>query len=329
MIDATLAFQLDLMRLDAHTRAVVIGILERLRKDLVSALAENPLSEFGAARATRLIRESDATIARYYAQAQGELFATADELAPVAAQATVSALQSVVPVSVSISLPTEGLLAAVAGDALVMGSAMDAWWEKQSADVSFRFAAAVRQGIVSAETNQQIIRRVLAELDITRANAAALVQTSVAQVANDARLATFAANADVVPRLKWLTALDGHVCTLCAARADLEWETDTHAPIGHSLPFASPPIHFNDRCVLVGQTRFSKLGGGQRASMDGPVDRKTTFADFLERKGPAFQDEVLGPGRADLWRSGKITLQDLVSGNGRPLTIAQLKARHN
>ena len=80
--------------------------------------------------------------------------------------------------------------------------------------------------------------------------------------------------------------------------------------------------------MLVPQTRFSAMGTGQRASMDGPVDRKTTFADFLERKGKAFQDDVLGPGRADLWRDGKITLQDLISGTGRPLTLAQLRSRY-
>ena len=327
-MDQTLAFSLDVMRLDAHVRASVIKILNKLQRELVVSLAEQPLSEFSAARANRLIRQSNETIARYYAQAQGELFASADGLAPIAAEAGRANVQSLVPVSVSVILPTEAVLSAIAGDALIMGTTMQGWWAKQEADVAFRFAAAVRQGMVAAETNQQIIRRVRAELAITRANAAALVQTSVAQVANDARQAVFAANADVVPRVKWAAVLDGHTCPLCMARDGLQWKTDTLAPVDHSMPFAQPPIHFNDRCVLVPQTRFSDMGTGQRASMDGPVDRKTTFADFLERKGKAFQDDVLGPGRADLWRDGKITLKDLVSGNGRPLTLAQLRARH-
>ena len=326
MIDPLLTFQLDLMRLDAGTRREVLKILNGLRKDLIAALAENPMSEFSAARANRLIRESDAVIARYYAQAQQELFATADELAPIVAETTRAAMQ--VAVSTSVVLPAASVLASVAGDALIMGATMESWWAKQEADVAFRFAAAIRQGIAAAQTNQQIIRRVRAELDVTRANAASLVQTSVAQVANDARMAVFQANADVVSSLKWITALDGHVCALCMARADKEWRTDTLAPIGHGIPFASPPIHFNDRCLLVPQTRFSAMGTGQRASIDGPVDRKTTFADFLERKGKAFQDDVLGPGRADLWRDGKITLQDLISGTGRPLTLGQLRARY-
>lgn len=328
-MDQTLAFSLDVMRLDAHVRAGVIKILEKLQRELVATLAERPISEFSAARANRLIRQSNATIARYYDQAQGELFATSDDLAPIAAEAGRNALQSSVPVSITVALPAESTLSAIAGDALIMGTTMKGWWAKQEADVAFRFSAAVRQGMVAAQTNQQIIARVRTELEITRANAASLVQTSVAQVANDARQAVFVANADVVPRVKWLTALDGHVCPLCMARADKQWATETGKPIGHSIPFAQPPIHFNDRCVLVGQTRFSDRGEGQRASVDGPVDRKTTFADFLDRKGKEFQDDVLGPGRAELWRDGKITLQDLVSGNGRPLTLAQLRARHS
>jgi hypothetical protein len=47
----------------------------------------------------------------------------------------------------------------------------------------------------------------------------------------------------------------------------------------------------------------------------------------LKRKGVEYQNEVLGVGRADLWRAGKITLRDLVSGSGNPLTLDQLRAK--
>ncbi len=63
-----------------------------------------------------------------------------------------------------------------------------------------------------------------------------------------------------------------------------------------------------------------------RASDEGQISAKTTFNNFLVRKGKAYQDEMLGKGRADMWRAGKITLKDLVDGNGRPLTLAELKA---
>jgi hypothetical protein len=50
-----------------------------------------------------------------------------------------------------------------------------------------------------------------------------------------------------------------------------------------------------------------------------------TFEQFLNRQPPAFADKVLGKGRAALWRAGKITLRDLVSGTGRPLTLEELR----
>jgi hypothetical protein len=67
---------------------------------------------------------------------------------------------------------------------------------------------------------------------------------------------------------------------------------------------------------------------GQRAAQGGPVAARTSFAQFLERKGKAFQDETLGPGRAQLWRDGKLTLTQLLDLQGNPLSLKQLKARY-
>jgi hypothetical protein len=37
---------------------------------------------------------------------------------------------------------------------------------------------------------------------------------------------------------------------------------------------------------------------------------------------------VLGKGRAELYRAGTITLQDLTNGAGRPLTLAELTTKY-
>jgi len=319
-LDATIEFQLDLFRLDADTRRRVLPILDRLERELV---ALTPGTDLAKRRRDALLKEAREAIAKYYAEAQAELFATTVDLAPIAARA------AGVAISVEAQLPPAGTLAKIAGDAVIQGATMAQWWSKQEGDTAFRYAAAVRQGLAAGETNAQIIQRVRGTagfpgvVEISRKNAAALVQTSVQQVANDARMATFRANEDLIDAYVWITTLDGHVCEQCAARADLSWKADG-TPVGHSIPFAEPPIHFNDRCVLVPDT--GRGVGGERASTDGPTTG--TFADFLERKGVAFQNDVLGPGRAELWRDGKITLQDLVNGRGNPLTLDELRERH-
>ena len=119
-----------------------------------------------------------------------------------------------------------------------------------------------------------------------------------------------------------------HNCVVCGARDGLEWDTLTHEPIGHNLPYIIAPLHFGCRCKMVGVTKIDKFVQGQRASMFGPVDRKVKFGDFLSRQTQAFQEDVLGKGRAELFRSGKLTLNDLVSGSGSPLSLKQLEKKY-
>jgi hypothetical protein len=38
---------------------------------------------------------------------------------------------------------------------------------------------------------------------------------------------------------------------------------------------------------------------------------------------------MLGKGRAELWRDGKITLQQLLDQRGNPLTLQQLRQRYD
>jgi hypothetical protein len=66
---------------------------------------------------------------------------------------------------------------------------------------------------------------------------------------------------------------------------------------------------------------------GTRASDEGQIRADITFAEFLKGKPAAYVDDLLGPGRADLWRKGKITLQQLVDGSGRELTLKELRGR--
>ena len=337
MIDKLLSFTLDLNRFEANTRIEVLKILNKAQKELLAKIALKDLTNFNKARTARLLKESRDIISSYYERAQMDMIGAMEELPEVVARNTMRALESKLPPSIEASFPPENVLKTLTNDTLVMGSVAKDWWAKQAADTTFRYNGAVRQGLALGETNLQIAKRVRQVMDVSRRNAASLVQTSTASVANNARQATFEENEDVLRGYRWVTALDSRVCELCIARSDKEWTTKGE-PIGHGIPFQVPGLHFNDRCILTAVTKsFEELGvkgikaprPGQRASEDGPVSSKTTFDDFLKRKGEAWQDEVLGKGRAELWRKGVINLEDLISGDGRPLTLQQLKARHS
>jgi hypothetical protein len=121
-----------------------------------------------------------------------------------------------------------------------------------------------------------------------------------------------------------------HNSLICIAYSNAEWDLEGNPINGTTLPFnGGPPRHFNCRSLLVGISKNATLRNrqGNRASDEGPIDRKISFDDFLKRKSNAYVDEMLGKGRADLWRSGSITLKDLVNGQGRPLTLKELQAK--
>ena len=256
------------------------------------------------------------------------------------AQATA---QSFLAIGLDAALPTEAVLKAMVNGSLIEGAPSAAWWSKQSDDLAFKFAAQVRQGVAGNETVQQIVRRIIGSprlgtpgiMETSRRGATALVHTSIQQVANDARLATFKANDDVVKGVMQLSTLDSHTTKICIAYSGASWDLDGNPINGTTLPFnGGTPRHWNCRSVLTAITKtYKELGidipeapKGTRASDLGQIPADTSFESFLGRHDKAYVDNLLGPGRAQLWRDGKITLQQLVGGDGRELTLKQLSA---
>lgn len=318
--DAAIELQLDVFRASSGIERDVLRVLLKMEKELVAKAATANFTDWGRRRVNQQIAEVREVIKSYYDQAAGIALEGTTAIAGVSAKATALA------VSTEALLPSAAVLEVIAGQSVIQGAAQGQWWAKQSADTAFRFGQAVRQGVVSGETNQQIIARVRAFLDTSRANAAGLVQTSVATIANDARNAVFERNSDIIKRYRALATLDTHTCLTCAPLDGLEWEKDG-SPIGHKFPKPSYPLHFNCRCLML-PVVLDGPPGGERASSDGPVSAKLTFRGWLDRQSAEKQADILGKGRAELYRKGKLTLSDMVRGNGSPLTVAQLKAKY-
>jgi SPP1 gp7 family putative phage head morphogenesis protein len=335
--DAILRHALQLQRLAAGQSADVDAILAQLERELKALLQSNVLSEAGKREIAQLISQADEIIHPAYARVAASLDTHA--LALIVADKTVQALEDVFPVNVL--APTAERLASLTKDVLIDGAPSSAWWAKQGEDTAFKFAAQVRQGVINGETNERIVGRIAGGRDgpgvlgIARRNARTLVHSSVMAAANDARLATYRKNAKLIAGIRWLSTLDSHTCVQCAALDGQAWDLDGGKLSGTSVDFMSPPAHWSCRCVLspIPKT-FADLGlnipepadQGERASSQGPVSATTTFADFLSRQSGSFVEKVLGVRRAELFRAGKLTLTDLISGTGRELTLEELKA---
>jgi SPP1 gp7 family putative phage head morphogenesis protein len=334
--DAILRHALDLQRLSAHNEAEAVAILQQMEDELRQLLNSANISTVAKSQITALINDADDIIKRGYSSTGNVV--DMQGIAKVVADNTVSAMADM------IKSPTAETLASLARNILIDGSPASAWWAKQADDTAFKFAAAVRQGVVNGETLDQITSRITGKrgfMEVARANARTLVHYSVMTAANESRLAVFRKNARMFSGVRWLSTLDSHTCTTCAALDGQRWDLDGKPIDGNTITFMAPPAHFSCRCVLSGIPKRSAMAevfpnfdyaaavdaNRMRASSEGPIKANTSFDAFLSRQSPEFIANTLGNTRAKMFKDGKLTLRDLVSGKGRPLTLKELAAK--
>lgn len=330
--DSILRHSLQILRLSANEQAEVERILADLEAELKQLLQSSNLTAIGKRELQGVINDAEKLIDPAYRAAA----TTTDfrELVVIVAEHAAELVGG--------PMPSDATIESLAKDVIVDGSPANDWWARQGEDLAFRFAAQVRQGVINGETNERIVSRIVGRrgepgiMDLTRRNARSLVATSVMTAANEARLATFRKSSRFIAGVRWLATLDGHTCARCIAMDGQAWDLDGNKLPGTKVDFMAPPIHFMDRCVLSPIPKASAAFAGidaalartaTRASANGPIKASTTFDEFLSRQSDAFVENTLGKERAALFRAGKITVRDLVSGTGRELTLQELRAR--
>lgn len=248
LTDEIIKHALDIERLAAGEKGRLKPLMDELANDLRGLLESGNLDAAGKREIAALIKQADEIIAGAYANAS--TLVEAAELAKVVAEKTRTILISALPAA-AVRMPTAHVLTSLASDVLIQGSPAKAWWAKQSEDTAFRFSAQVRQGVANGETTAKIVQRIVGKrgepgvIDISRRNAATLVQSSVQTVANDARLASFRANSDIIKGVRQVSTLDSHTSPICMAYSGAEWDLDGN-PVNGAPPFnGGPPRHFN------------------------------------------------------------------------------------
>ena len=204
----------------------------------------------------------------------------------------------------------------------------------------------IRQGLVFNETPTQIGRRIFGTAalggvdgtrEITRRGAQTLAQTAMSAVSNASRQAFYKKNR-AIRREIYVATLDSRTTPICQS-LDGDVFPKGEGPI--------PPLHLNCRSIRAPVIDGRKLGKRpavaatrkQLAGLRGPararavdklvgaVPAETTYTQFLRRQTAGFQDEVLGPARGRLFRSGGLDLKQFVDNSGDRLTLRDLYDR--
>jgi hypothetical protein len=201
------------------------------------------------------------------------------------------------------------------------GVPVSAWWDAQQKDTVAKLVATVRVGITAGRVAQEIANMMVAAngpMAGAMRNAETLTHTAVQRVAMDTRNAVLTANKSVVEGLQVVAVLDSRTCAQCLAYDGATYDRSGE-PVGDTtLPFnGGPAFHFHCRCGTV------------PIFLDQPPPEKLTAEAWLDSRTEAQQDDMLGEGRAALYRKGSLTLRDLVSGTGTQLSLAQLREKYN
>jgi DNA-binding Lrp family transcriptional regulator len=75
------------------------------------------------------------------------------------------------------------------------------------------------------------------------------------------------------------------------------------------------------------KTKFDKFARKRRRDLVGQVPAQTNYNDWLKKQSKEFQDQVLGPTRADMFRKGEVTLDKFVARDGDVLTLDELRKK--
>lgn len=231
-------------------------------------------------------------------------------------------------VSLDFVTPAPVQLRALVSERPVAGEFLREWWKDESARTMKRALAQVRIGIVEGESIDNIVRRVKGTRaadyadgvwNTTRREVESFTRTAVGHYTAQARDLTYEANGDLIKGIQWVATLDLRTCPICASLDGTLTEEER------------PPAHPNCRCTTAPVLKSMEeigvkardLPEAERRTMDGKVPASTTLPEWLEGRSRAEQDEVLGPTRAGLWRSGELSLDQMVRGF-RVLPLSEL-----
>lgn len=327
-----------LHRVDAELAVELTRVLERL-----------PADSFTVERLERLLVSVREINRQLYVQVHGELQSAMRGLAEVEAPYQFELFSRVVPEPVQVRFPIVGLAVEQVYVAALsrpfQGRLLADWAANLEAGTLEVVRNTVRLGYIEGQTTQQIVRRLIGTranryadgtLQRSRREVTAVVHTALAHLSQTVRNEMYAANADLVHNIQWISTLDSRVTEICRIRADKLYTAVGHKPVGHRIPWLGGPgaAHFNCRSTSIPIIRSwrelgfasDELPVGTRASMDGQVPANVTFAEWLRAQSAERQDRVLGVTRGRLMRQGKLRLADFYTDTGRWLTLDELRA---
>lgn len=313
-------------------KEVLPTILERVQRDLELAVTSAAML-----RRKRLLETTRGILLEGVQTGYRKTVKELEGFATTEADWQVSVIRSSVPIRLQLELPSPDMLERAVSTNVFEGRNMRQWFGSIGTQAQAAIRRQINLGIVAGDSVSDISKRLTGTahrgfsdgvFSFTRRNIDTIVRTALTDTASHARQATFDRNSEVIKGVMWVSTLDTRTSDICMGRD------------GEVFPIDSgprPPAHMRCRSTVVPVLKSWKELGidldevpeGTRASLNGQVPAHTTYGEWLKRQSREIQDEALGPTRAGLFRSGKVTIDRFVGRRGQTLTLAELRRREN
>ena len=314
---------------------VIPDLLNKLEPRLKRIGRRLPLSPIQRQRLRYLIRSSRDVLQAGLKRAGEKFMGSMKELAEYESEFQQSIIKKALPFEIDLVTPNVQVLHSVVTTSPMRGEMMGKWFNSIGKKAQTTIKREINIGLVQGESVPKMVKRIRGVAGLVRREAEAVVRTSVSHTVNNARMATFEANKDVVTKWKYLATLDTRTTEICMGLDGKQFN------VGEG-PF--PPQHWNCRSqevpVVISvqeiadmynikgpdgkPAKFAKATGRRRAALGGPVKREMTYGEWLKKQSVELQNEALGVGRARLYRRGKVKIDRFVK-DGKRLTLKQLQ----
>lgn len=252
-------------------------------------------------------------------------------------ESTATMLDKAIPVKTDFTTPSIEQLKVLVEDTPVGGTLLKEWWASIEASQVTKTAQQLRIGMAEGESTDQLIRRLIGSAKSyepgiytkVRQQTEPIVRTFANHVSNQAAMATYSANSDVIKGVQWVLTLDIRTCLYCVRNAQ-------GGKIYALNEGPRPPVHLGDRCFMapvlkswqeMGIPGLKELPPSVRASMDGVVPEATTYPNWL-KMFPHRSPEAFGPTRAKLFTKGELKIEAYFDNKGLLYDIPILKERN-
>lgn len=316
--DEAIRHRIHLNRYSTTMVRRVVAQLNRVDRDLVARIMRADNEGKSSAELERVLFEVRALQADGWALVRSRLTDDLDELAAIEAEWNARLIRSAARSAGLTTFafgPSGPQVVAATKARPFQGRFLREWLSEAEEGAAKRVRETIRQGFIEGRTVSDIARTIRGTkaaqyrdgiLEISRRGAETMVRTAVTHTATVAAQETYRALGDVVVGVEWVSTLDARTSEVCAGRDGNVYPVDSGP---------RPPAHPNCRSTIIPRVKDLE-----------PIERRT-YSEWLKEQPEGVQNEVLGKGKADLFRSGAVSLERFTDPAGKVLTLEQLRAR--